>query len=286
MTEIPGLDPVEGILAQALQMEEEGDWDSAARLLRDGAEEHGDDARLLCWLAVAERELGDDGTAYERFRQCLALAPEDPWVLATAGNGVAAFDDPEAGAALRTAALLAPELPLARWLYGAYLAREGLLEEALEELEAARRLDPEDDEIALEWGVALALAGRFTEALEAFGTAVDPQDDDGWARVLLGLTHLQLDDLEEAARELQEAARLRTEDVEAQLLAALTLGALDAEGPALEMLERSRLQAVGHDQLVMLEVEERLETGPEAAGEFLRKTLAPVAYRERLMVRP
>ena len=92
---------------------------------------------MHCWLGTAERELGLEGIAYERFKRALALEPTDPYVLATAGNGIAAFDDPEAEPALRTAALTAPGVALARFLYGAYLAREGFVEEGQKELEAA-----------------------------------------------------------------------------------------------------------------------------------------------------
>ncbi|NIU80224.1 MAG: hypothetical protein GWN71_43835, partial [Gammaproteobacteria bacterium] len=63
--------------------------------------------------------------AYERFKQALAQKPEDPHLLATAGAGLAAFDDPEAESALRTAAILAPDVAATRLAYGAYLSREG-----------------------------------------------------------------------------------------------------------------------------------------------------------------
>jgi hypothetical protein len=78
----------------------------------------------------------DAGLAYECFKKALQLQPDDPYVLATAGNGVALFDDPDAMEALKSAALLAPDLPLTRMLYGAYLAREGFHDWAVEQLEA------------------------------------------------------------------------------------------------------------------------------------------------------
>ena len=63
-----------------------------------------EDAAVLCWLGVAEREMGMEGVSYERFRACLATEPTDPHILAMAGNGLARFDDPEAESVLRTAA--------------------------------------------------------------------------------------------------------------------------------------------------------------------------------------
>jgi tetratricopeptide (TPR) repeat protein len=128
---------LETLLSSALELGVEGEWEEAAELLRSGLEDFPEEPAVLCWLGAAERELGMDGIAYERFKQCLALQPEDPHILATAGTALATFDDPEAEAALRTAAILAPELPLARWMYGAYLAREGFVTEALAELDAA-----------------------------------------------------------------------------------------------------------------------------------------------------
>jgi Tfp pilus assembly protein PilF len=61
----------------------------------------------------------------------------DPQLLALAGAGLAAFDDPEAEPTLRAAALTGPDLAVTRLHYGAYLSREGMFVEALEQLEAA-----------------------------------------------------------------------------------------------------------------------------------------------------
>ena len=103
--------------------------------LLDEAHGRGDEGDFQ---GMAERELGLDGIAYERFKQCLAADPEDPFVLATAGTALASFDDPEAETALRAAALLAPDVPLARWMYGAYLTREGQVEQGQVEQELSR----------------------------------------------------------------------------------------------------------------------------------------------------
>ena len=52
---------------------------------------------VLKVLFVALIALGiADGVAYEYFKRCLAENPEDPQLLALAGAGLAAFDDPDA----------------------------------------------------------------------------------------------------------------------------------------------------------------------------------------------
>ena len=104
----------------------------------------------------------------------------------------------EAGA-LRTATLLAPELSQPRLLYGVYLAREGLHEQALTQLRRAKELAPDDPPIHMELGVALALAGDHSRAVDALAQAVSRDPQDGWGRILLGLGLLEDGRLEEAA---------------------------------------------------------------------------------------
>lgn len=276
----------DALLEQAHGHGDEGDFQSMAETLREGLERFPGDPFVLCWLGVAERELGLDGVAYERFKQCLAADPEDPFLLATAGTALASFDDPEAETALRAAALLAPDVPLARWMYGAYLTREGQVELGLKELEAARELDPDDPVVAFELGVGRILGGDLAGGVDALARAAELDSDDGWIRVVLGLALEESDRPDEAAVELEAGARLRDEDTEAQLLAALALAARGHEETAWEMLERARFVAEGTDQLLAEGVEERLGGDPAEAARFLRRELGPSAFRERLYTRP
>jgi tetratricopeptide (TPR) repeat protein len=277
---------LEQLLDRALTLADERDWAGAADLLRAHLAEFEDEPAVHCWLGVAERELGMDGVAYERFRRALALSPDDPYVLATAGNGVAAFDDPEAEQALRTAALTAPDVAVARLLYGAYLTREGLVKEGLAELEAARALDPDDAQIAYEQAVARYLAGDADGAVDAAGDATRLDPEDGWPRVVLGLMLLEAGREDEAVADLAEGARLRPDDLEAQLATALAAGATGSEDLAWEMLERGRLNAEEDDAAFVAAVEERLDAGPGAARTLLMDEVVPDMLRRRLQVRP
>lgn len=276
----------EELLGRALSLGEEDDWAGAAELLRDHLSDFDEDPAMHCWLGVAERELGMDGVAYERFKRALALEPTDPYVLATSGNGVAAFDDPDAEVALRTAALTAPQLAVTRMLYGAYLAREGFADDSIRELDAAREIDPDDPQIAYELGVAHALAGDHDRATDALADAVRLDPEDGWTRVVFGLELLESDRLEEAVGELLSGARLREDDVDAQLAAALAAGATGRDGTAFEMLERARIRAVEVDMVMVLAVEDRLDGGHEAAHALLMEEVAPEMLRTRLSERP
>jgi tetratricopeptide (TPR) repeat protein len=274
------------LLARALSLADEGDWARMAEILREHLEEFEAEGAVHCWLGVAERELGMEGVAYERFRRALQLGPEDPYVLATAGNGVAAFDDPEAEQALRTAALTAPDVAVARLLYGAYLAREGFVAEGLAELDAARRLEPDDAQIAYELGVARYLSGDADGAVDAVGEAARLDPDDGWARFVLGLMLLEAQRLDEAVPDLLEGARLRPDDLEAQLAASLAACVAGAEDVAWEMLERGRLNASDEDAAFVSAVEDRLDGGAEASRSLLMDEMVPDVLRRRLQVRP
>lgn len=278
---------LETLLSRALQHGEDGEWESMAQLLADALEaDYPDDPHVLCWLAVAEQELGNEGAAYERFKQALAQEPEDPHLLSMAGTGLAAFDDPEAEGVLRTAALLAPESSRVRLAYGAYLSREGLVEPALVELTAARELDPDDPGVAGELGVALALKGDLDAAIEALDDATRLDPDDGWTRTLLGLALLEQERFTEAAGELTRAAHAVPDDAEVQLLAALVGSLTGRDDLAYEMLERARQVAAGRDRATVEEVQDRLDDGPESARRFLMDEVAPGAFRQRLMARP
>lgn len=278
---------LEEVLGEALRRGEEGDWEGMAQELHDALESSPDDPAILCWLGVAEREMGLTTSAYDRFRDALAREPEDPHVLATVGNGLARFDDPEAEAALRSAAVMAPDLPLARWLYGAYLSREGLWEQALEELRAAAELAPDDPAVVYELGVALALKGEMEAASDALTRAVDLVPGDGWYRVVLGLVEVEVDRMEAAARDLSEGARLQPDDAESQLLAALAARVGGYGELAWEMLERGRQVAGPADAPLLEAVESRLEEeSGKGARDLLFQELLPTMLRERLMARP
>lgn len=276
----------DALLGRALSAADEGDWAGAAELLRDHLDDFDDDPAVHCWLGVAERQLGAEGMAYEHFKRALGLEPEDPYILATAGNGVAAFDDLDAEPALRAAALTAPELPVTRLLYGAYLVREGFQEEGLKELTAARELDPDDPQIAYELGVGHALAEDFDAATDVLADAVRLDPEDGWCRVVFGLALIEADRMEEAVGELVSGARIREDDVDAQLAAALAAAAIGRDGTAYEMLERARMRSVEADLYLVTAVEDRLDGGHEAAASMLIDDMAPDLLRTRLAERP
>lgn len=285
----PDEHPLEEILEQAATLGEEGRWDEARDLLLEELEDHPEDPALLVALGVASRELGSDGEAYEFFRRTLAAEPQDPFILATAGNGVAVYDDPDAESALRLAAITAPDLAFARVSYGAYLAREGMFDDAVRELEAARSLSPEGAEevvVRAELAIAYLLAGRRDDGIAELENALAADAEDAWLRSLLGMALLEAGRSEEAAEALHRAAAERPGDMEAQLLSALASAGEGWEDEAWNALARAELSAEEMDAALLQEVEEVIGAGPDEAREFLATQLAPTVLRERLLQRP
>lgn len=279
------MEAIEDAVAQAQSLGEDDRWDDAYALLAETLDEQGEDALLLTWAGIAAQRLGEESEAYDRFRAALALEPSDPFVLAAAGSGIAALDDPAAEGALRMAALTAPEFPFARLSYGAYLAREGLFDEAIAELEAARGLAPEDGGVHAELGMAYLLARRTDPGLDSLEEALSRLPGDSWLRALFGLALVDAGRGEQGAEQLHQAAAERDDDVEVQLIAALAMAAEGWEDPAWEALARAEAHADSSDRELISEVEDRLEAGADAAGEFLREDLGPTLLRERLVQR-
>lgn len=273
---------VDHLLEQATDLSEQGAWEEAESLVRDGVARIGEEPALLCWLGVAAQQRDADGIAHLYFRRCLAADPADPVILAVAGQGLAWSADPDAEAALRLAALTAPGLKLARFAYGAYLAREGVLAEAVAELEAARDLDPEDAEVRGELAAAYLRAGRPGDATVEWGEHLALDPDDAAARATLGLVLWEGGERETAAEELFRAAADAPEDLELQLLSAVACAAEGWEEEAWNALARAEAVAAGGDTGTLATVEEALDAGCEAAADFMRNEFAPSQLRELL----
>ncbi|HET9985954.1 MAG TPA: tetratricopeptide repeat protein [Longimicrobiales bacterium] len=273
---------IEETLQDALALGDEGRFQEMAELLSKALDDSPEDPYLLCWLGVAEQELENEGAAYDYFKRALAQNPTDAQLLAVVGAGLAAFDDPDAERALRTAAVTAPDVALTRLQYGAYLAREGLFDDALEHLRAAVRLEPEDPVVHGELGAALALKGDLAGAADSMERTLDLAPDDSWTRVLLGLIYTETGEGERGAETLIQAAGERAEDAEAQIVAALAAAAQGWQDAARDIVARAEYAAEGTDVALLREAEERIEGGEEDAAEMLREQLGPSMLHERL----
>lgn len=270
-------------LAEAARLADDGEVEEALRLLLEAEPEHPRDATLLCMVGVVADLVGAEGMAADFFRRSLAEQPTDPEILVRAGAGLARSGDPAAEPALRLAAITAPDFAAAHLHYGAYLVRVGVLDQGLEELGIARRLNPGDALVRRETAVGFILGGREADARIEMEAAVDLDDSDVEARFLYGLLLLLGDDLAGAAEALYPAATIMEEDAEAQLVSALAFGLEGWLDEAWLALNRAEAAADLRDPEFAREVEEALEDGEEAMRDLLLTELAPATLRSRIL---
>ncbi len=273
---------LESVLAEAAGMVDDGDDEGALAVLLEAERDHPSDSTLLCMVGVVASSLGAEGMAADFFRRCLAEEPTDPEVLVRAGAGLAGSGDPAAEPALRLAALTAPDFAPARLHYGAWLVRGGLFEQGLEELAAARALDPQDIEIRRETAIANFLTGQEADARREMEAVVEMDGEDAEARLLLGLFLLLAGEPARAAEEMYPAVGALEEDAEAQLVLALTFALEDWIDEAWLALSRAEAAPEPVTSEAAREVEEALEDGEEAIRDLLMLELAPALLRARV----
>lgn len=273
---------LEASMLEAGRLAEDGEEAAALELLLEVERDHGDDAGLLCMIGVLAAHGGASGMAADYFGRCLARNPMDPAILVSAGAGLAALGDPGAEPALRLAALTAPEHTPARMHYGAFLVRAGMMDAGLDELHAARTLDPGDADVRRELGIAYLLAGRGTESIDEFEAGLGIAADDTDLRLLFGLSLIQEQEVDRAAEELYPLGPALAFDGEVQALLSLVFHMGNWEEEAWIALSRAEETPEGVDPAWLAEVEDALETGSEAVRALLLDEIAPTMLRDRI----
>lgn len=270
-------------LREASSLADEGRLGEAYEILTEEEALHPHDPTLLCMLGWVSGEMETtSGLAYDYYRRALAEGPLDPPVLVALGVGLARYDDPDAESVLRLAAVTAPDLLAARLQYGAYLGREGLVEAAVAELEAARKIDENDPRVPRELATAYLLVDRSARAVEELERAMELTELDADIRLLYALALVRLGRLEEAAEELHRASQDLSDDGAVQLLTSLACASQEWWDEAWDALARAEGAPFPAESSLLLEAEDALEAGAAPAGELLREQVAPTVLRERL----
>jgi tetratricopeptide (TPR) repeat protein len=133
-----------------------GEFDAAEKKAQEALALAPDQPVLRQNLADIERAAAP--SPEERFRRAVALAE--------------AGKLEEAAVEFEACVAEAPDSEPARFNFGGVLRRLGRNEAAIAQLQAARRLAPEDDDVCVELGLAYMAAGAKIEAIEAFKRAI------------------------------------------------------------------------------------------------------------------
>lgn len=147
------------------------------------------------------------GKAHDNFQRALKVNPdytEARYNLALAYRGMGEKD--KAKKEFRTIIAVNPNLADPHHWLGVMAFEEGLLEEGIAELKQAVALAPDYAEAWMNLGNALAEAGRFAEAKDAFTSCLDSDPNNAPCRNGVALMHRKASLLDPALKEAEKAS--------------------------------------------------------------------------------
>jgi len=239
------------LLASAQEAIDKKDFETAAQDYQDYLAKKPDDALVhfnLGYVYTALQRPDDARTEYEK---AIALDPSDPKMAAAYRNlGITLIGKDPAAAIdpLQHASELQPMDAQTKWLLGKALEDTGKLEPAIEQFQAAQKLDEKDVEISMSLAYALLTAHRFTDAETAYleTLSLDPQG------APLRQAHLGL------ARSL--LAQKKLDEAVAEFAAYLQLAPNDS---TVHIERASALVDLGKDDDALAELDHAAGGGPE-----------------------
>ena len=206
---------------------------------------------------VAHQNLGDVllkegrlGPAMERYEAVLRVVPDFQDAYNKLGSALGALGRYDEAVARLRQGLALGENPEIRHNLGYAHHRQGRLDEAIAEYEAALRLSPHHALALAHLAAALDASGRSAEAAPLLERALAQRPDDVEARRLLAVTLVRQDRIEEAVRAYGELLRRDPADLDALVnvawIRATHADAARRDGAeAVRLAERARAAAPG-----------------------------------------
>jgi len=235
------------------------DFDTAAQDYQDYLAKKPDDASVHYNLGYTYTALERPDDAKAEYEKAIALDPQMEPAYRNLGMTLLAKDPRAAIDPLERATELQPQDARAKWLLGTALERSGKLGPAIEQFEAARKLDDRDVRISASWAYALLSAGRFAEAEAAYRATLDLDPEGATLRQAhLGLANSLVGQkkLAEAVPELASYLELAPNDTAARIERASALVDLGKDDDALAELDRAA--AAGPETLAALKLRSQI----------------------------
>jgi tetratricopeptide (TPR) repeat protein len=233
------------LLADAQSAVDRQDYETAAQNYQDYLAKKPDDAEVHFNLGYVYTALQRTDDAQGEYEKAIALAPDDPKMAPAYQNlGLTLLPKDPAAAVdpLQHAAELTPEDARTKWLLGVALEHSGKLGPAIEQYQAAEKLNPKDFDTHLALGQALIAAARPADAelelREALARRPDSPDAPAIHLDLAQCFIAQKQD-EPAAAELAAYLEAHPEDVARRLDRASLLVDLSKYDDALAELDRA-----------------------------------------------
>jgi tetratricopeptide (TPR) repeat protein len=233
------------LLAAAAEAVNNQDFETAAQDYQSYLAKKPDDASVHYNLGYTYTALERPDDAKAEYEKAIALDPSSPKMAPAyrnLGMTLLAKDPAAAIDPLERAVEFSPQDARAKWLLGTALERSGKLGPAIEQFEAARKLDEQDVGISASLAYALLSAGRFQEAeVEYRATlSLNPQGVP-LRQAHLGLANslVQEKKLDQAASEFAAYLELAPNDTAARIERASALVDLGRDDEALAELDRA-----------------------------------------------
>jgi predicted CXXCH cytochrome family protein len=231
---------VRGLQSLARGLRASGQAVRRAEVLRQAIQIAPSDAGSWYQSAALAQELGRTGEAIEKMQKAIALDPDLPGAYTTlAGILAAAGQTDGAEAALREALRVDPYDAAAWDLAGRALAEKRQFPEALYDFEKAIRHRPNFAPHLYDYALTLSSASQFDRAQEAAEAAAQADPNLAEAHALLGGLLARKRQLPEAAREYEQAVRLRPDFARVRLDLASVFVAQGDRGRAVQQLREA-----------------------------------------------
>ena len=268
-------DPLAPLLQQAAAALDKKDYPLAVQALQSYLAQRPEDANAQFQLGYAYSEMQRWEEAQAVYKKCIALDPKLAPAHLNLGLVLLERDPAAAVEPFRHAAELLPDKSRPRFLLGLAYERSDNLVRAIEQYQAAEKMDGKDYEIRFASGRALLRADRAAEAEAEFREALAVRADSAPARLGLAGSLRAQKKLEPAAEEFAAYLKQQPQDRDARIERAAVLSDLAQYDPALEELDRADAGAQASLESLKLRAEVRLQQKqwPHAA-DTLQKALA------------
>ena len=227
------------LLAEAQSAEQKKDYAAAAQAYSDYLAQKPDDAAIHFQLGYAYSALAQPENAASEYRKAIELDPKLGEAYQNLGLTLLEKNPAEAIEPLRRAVELLPSRPRPKYLLGWALERTGQLAPAIEQYEAAEKLDAKSFDTHFALGRAYLSANRAAPAEAEFRAALELQQDSSPARLGLGQSLIAQKKTEAAAAELAPYLNAQPQDAQTRVQRASLLFDLGRNDEALGELDRA-----------------------------------------------
>lgn len=255
----PATQALNRLLASAQEAVDKQDYLSAAQDYQDYIAKMPDDASAHYDLGYVYTALHRPDDAKSEYEKAISLDPKMGPAYLNLGLTLLPADPGAAVEHLQHASDLMPASAQPKYLLGSALERSGKLPQAIEQFQAAAKLDDKDVNTRISLGRALLSAGRPAEAEAAYREALSLQPEDAaLTQARLGLAHslLAQKKLAEGAAELQTYLEIEPKDIPMRIERASVLVDLGKDDDALAELDRAA--SGGLESLVALKLRSQI----------------------------